>query len=157
MPKDLLDLLWNAAMTLELDQLPDNNGNLPLHVAAANNQKHMCDKLLRAVESPSYMLRVKNMQGQTAAHVATEAVPHRIGPERHSIEKHEREKNADDEAKKAKDDDEHDFGLPILRLMWDITSKDGQRSGLLETDNDRNTCLHLAAKNGKSKHYVDIG
>jgi hypothetical protein len=94
--------------------------------------------------------------------VATVAKPRRIGPERHFVEKHEKNKSHDHKASKEKeekeeddDDDEHDFGLPILQLMWKITLNDVPRSGLFETDDDEKTCLHLAAENGKSTRYVE--
>jgi ankyrin repeat protein len=156
--KDLFDKIWNSVLKLELLRQHDNNGNLPLHVAAGNNQVDMCEKFLKACESSNELLLKKNFQGQTAAHVATTAMHRCIGPERHYIEKDEREKHHDHEAKvdTAENNDEHDFGLPVLEKMWDITSKYGQSSGLFELDDDRKTCLHLAAENGKSEQYVEI-
>jgi ankyrin repeat protein len=147
----------------ELPQQQDNTGNLPLHVAAGNNQPYMCEKFLTAFKWSIKPLSVKNNQGQTAVHVATVAKPQRVGPERHFVEKHEKHKSHDHKASKEKekekeeedDDYEHDFGLPILQLMWKITLNDVPGSGFFETDDDGKTCLHLAAENGKSTRYVE--
>jgi ankyrin repeat protein len=156
MPDELFNIIWDSAVKCGLPEKRDNNGNLPLHVAAGKIQKHMCTKLLTAFKWSFDPLRMKNNQGKTAAHVATEAVAYRIGPERHYIDKHEKEKHHDQEAGKEEDDDEHDLGLPILTLMWENTPQDGRPSGLSEKDDDRKTCLHLAAENGKSKRHLEI-
>jgi hypothetical protein len=124
-------------------------------VAAGNNQEYMCKKFLTDLKWSNKPLSVKNNQGQTVAHVAIDAKPHRIGPERHYVGKHEKDKTQDPKAAKEKkedddddDDDEHDFGLPIIILLWDKTSKDDPHGGLFERDGDGKTCLHLAAENG---------
>ena len=72
----------------------------------------MCQNFLRAFNGATSLLRVKNNQGNTAAHVATVAKRQRIGPGRQHVEKHEKNEGNDD---------------------------------------DRKTCLHLAAANGKCK------
>lgn len=141
-------------MRFDLVKKPDNNGNLPLHVAAGNNQVYICEKILNDPQSSTDLLHVKNSDGQTAAHVATVAVPQPIGPERHHIDKHEKEKYHDSDASKTDDDDEHDFGLPILKSMWTITSNEGRGSDFFDRDDDRKTCLHLAAVNGKFKYNI---
>jgi ankyrin repeat protein len=153
---DLFDIIWNLADKLGLPKQTDSNGNLPLHVAAGNNQVHMCEKLLTEFRWSIDPLRMKNNQGQTAAHVATEAVAPRIGPEQHYIDKQKKEKDHEQEASEKEDDDKHDFGLPILDLMWKITQKENQPSALSVKDDDRKTCLHLAAENGKSKRHLEI-
>lgn len=155
---ELFDTIWDLAAKWELPKKKDNNGNLPLHVAARNRQTYMCEKFLTAFKWSTNIdpLRVKNNQGQTAAHMATEAEAPRIGPERPYIDKHGKEKHHhDQEASETEDDDEHNFGLPILELMWKITPKDGQNSPLFEKNDDRKTCLHLAAAKGKSKRHLE--
>ncbi|CAF3896320.1 unnamed protein product, partial [Rotaria sp. Silwood1] len=149
--KHLFKKLWNLPEKLKLLEQQDSNGNLPLHVAAANNQMEMCEAFLTAFNGATQLLRKKNIQGQTAAHMATEAVPHRTGPERHYIDKHEKDKYHDSKTNQEENDDEHNFGLPTLQKMWDITSTEGREEGLFRRDDDRKTCLHLAAANGHEK------
>jgi ankyrin repeat protein len=130
---------------------------LPLHVAADNKQEEFCKAALSASKASNDFRRIKNAHGQTAAHVATQAVPRRIGPERHHVERH---KSADSKKQNKKmdavdndddSDDDHDFGLPILRQIWDDAPKGDRLSGFFERDDDGQTCLHLAAAKGKSK------
>jgi ankyrin repeat protein len=149
-------MIWDTAVKFKLPEDRDNNGNLPLHVVAKNKQESMCKKYLTHCKgSNRSLLSVKNNQGQTAVHVAINAKPHRIGPERHFAGKHEKGKNQDLKVNKEKeeeeddDDDEHDFGLPIIRLLWEPISNDLVRRILFERDAYGKTCLHLAAENGK--------
>jgi ankyrin repeat protein len=138
-----------------LPENADGNGNFPLHVAAANNQKYMCEELLVYfnLKIPSSFL--KNNHGQTAAHVAVVAKRHRIGPERHFVVKHEKDKRPDPKDTKEKvmknndDDDDQDFGLPIIELFWEKNQKNGLHDVLFERDDDGKTCLHVAAENGE--------
>ena len=52
----------------------------------------MCQNFLRAFNGATSLLRVKNNQGNTAAHVATVAKRQRIGPGRQHVEKHEKKR-----------------------------------------------------------------
>jgi ankyrin repeat protein len=140
--------------------MSDDDGNSPLHVAASNNQTGFC-KLAFSLKEPSNDLRfMRNANGQTAAHVATEAMKRRIGPERHHVDKHSStvsnpsnqkptaENHGDDNHDDDDEDDDHDFGLPVLRDIWNNAKKGDARNCLFVRDFDRKTCLHLAAAQG---------
>ncbi len=155
---ELFRMVWNLANQNGLLQEKDANGNRPLHVAAGNNQVNMCEELLEVFKSDSNLLCKKNTQGQTAAHIATEAEPHRIGPDRHYVDKKEKKNSEDDETDKVENDKaekvknkNQDFGLHILKLMWRKTKESRDKSLLFQVDNDRQTCLHLAVAKGKVK------
>jgi ankyrin repeat protein len=151
----LLELIWQPAIERDLLNKLDDDGNLPLHAAAGNNQIEFCKKALDACKDPNDFLYIKNNHGQAAAHVATVAVHHRIGPERHYAERHHfyeskgQNRKTDAEEKDDDDDEDHDFGLPVLRLIWDNAKKGDKTSSLFKRDNNEQTCLHLAAAKGK--------
>jgi ankyrin repeat protein len=138
--------------------MSDDDGNSPLHVAASNNQTRFCERVF-SPEEPSNDLRFMiNANGQTAAHVATEAMKRRIGSERHHLDKHsstvskpsDQKPSTDNHGDDNHDDDDHDFGLPVLRQIWNNAEKGDIRNCLFVRDFDRKTCLHLAAAQGKS-------
>jgi len=144
--------------------MSDDDGNSPLHVAASNNQTRFFEKVFSPNEASNDFRFMRNANGQTAAHVATEAMKRRIGPERHHVDKHSYAVSKPSNQKPSTDnhgddnhgddnhddDDEHDFGLPVLRQIWNNAEKGDIRNCLFARDFDRNTCLHLAAAQGKS-------
>lgn len=149
--KGVFDVVWNAAERLNLFEEQDNAGNLPLHIAAGNNQAYICEEFLKDSKQSIIALRVKNNQGKTAAHVATIATRRRIGAELHYVQRYEKKKYRTHKVSTAANsdgDEDHDFGLPILKLFWTSSTEDSPH-GLFEKDDDRKTCLHLAAENGK--------
>jgi hypothetical protein len=157
--EDLLKILLDRAAPLELHEKADNNGNLPLHVAASTNHKNVCEKLFPdrlSYKQPPFP--IKNAQGQTVLHTVTEAVPRRIGPDHHYVGKDHssKEKNSTREASDKKDDEEDDeeskdrnFGLLILQLICDRFPEEKEHSEIFfQRTDDRQTCLHLAAAKG---------
>ncbi|CAF1313188.1 unnamed protein product [Adineta ricciae] len=155
--KPLLDLIWDAIKAMNLAEKSDHNGNSPLHIAAANNREDICDRILKASTNRSQILSRKNNQGQTAAHIATLAVRRRVGPDRYYFDhfkkgKLNESKNTKEDSQTSNDnDDDYNFGLPILTLMWEKSDKNNLLGGLFERDADRQTCLHLAAAKGHQK------
>jgi len=136
--------------------MSDDDGNSPLHVAASNNQTRFFEAAFSLKDRSKDFRLMRNAYGQTAAHVATEAIKRRIGPERHDVDKHSsavskpsnQKPNADNH--EDDDEDEHDFGLPVLRQIWNSAKKGDKHNCLFARDFDRKTCLHLAAAQGKS-------
>ncbi|CAF1171068.1 unnamed protein product [Adineta steineri] len=168
--EDLLDMILDRAASPELHEKADNNGNWPLHVAASTSHKNVFEKLLlKPLSYKKSPLSTKNAQGQTVVHIATEAMPPRIGPDRHYVEKDHssEEKNSTREASDEKDDEGNDegnyeeddeeskdrnFGLPILRCIYNRFPEEREYLPIFfQRNDDRQTCLHLAAAKGALK------
>ncbi|CAF1054871.1 unnamed protein product [Adineta steineri] len=164
--EDLLDMILDRAASLELHEAVDNNGNLPLHVAASTSHKSVFEKLLpKPLSYKKSPFSIKNAQGQAVVHIATEAMPPRIGPDRHYVEKDHssKENNSTREASDEKDDEGNDeeddeeskdrnFGLSILQFIYHRFRGEREYSQIfLERNDDRQTCLHLAAAKGALK------
>ncbi|CAF1212259.1 unnamed protein product [Adineta steineri] len=95
--EDLLEMILDRAASLKLHEKPDNNGNWPLHVAASTSHQNVFEKLLPgslSYKQPPFSIKnaqgqtvppfsTRNARGQTVVHIATEAMPPRIGPDRH--------------------------------------------------------------------------
>jgi ankyrin repeat protein len=120
-----------------LMQAPDSNGNLPLHLAARTNKEesYICEEL------------IKEMKQINDSHSSSG------GFKQHSLildilsAKNRLDKTAAHEAS------EQGYGH-ILKLMWDAISPEDQKNrgkGLYTTNNNRFTCLHLAAMKGNDK------
>jgi len=148
----LLELIWQPAVKEGLLGMQDARGNSPLHVAASNNQIDFCNKVFSDKHSSNEFRSVRNAHGQTAAHVATEAKPRRIGPERHHSDKHNSASLKSSNSKSAAHDhmhvDEHGFDLRVLELLWKNEEKGNRDHCLFVPDFYRQTCLHLAAAQG---------
>ncbi|CAF1141121.1 unnamed protein product [Adineta steineri] len=164
--EDLLDMILDRAASPELHEKADNNGNWPLHVAASTSHKNVFEKLLlKPLSYKKSPLSTKNAEGQTVVHIATEAMPPRIGPDRHYVEKDHssEEKNSTREASDEKDDEGNDeeddeeskdrnFGLPILRCIYNRFPEEREYLPIFfQRNDDRQTCLHLAAAKGALK------
>ncbi|CAF4160294.1 unnamed protein product, partial [Adineta steineri] len=164
--EDLLDMILDRTASLELHEKADNNGNLPLHVAASTNHKSVFEKLLpKPLSYKKSPFSIRNAQGQTLVHIATKAMPPRIGPDRHYVEKDHssKEKNSTREASDEKDDEGNDeegdeeskdrnFGLPILACIYNRFPEEREYLQIFSKRNDeRQTCLHLAASKGALK------
>ncbi|CAF1212237.1 unnamed protein product [Adineta steineri] len=160
--EDLLEMILDQAASLKLHEAVDNNGNLPLHVAAGTSHQNVFEKLLpKPLSYENSPFSTKNTQGQTVVHIATEAMPPRIGPDRHYVEKDHssKEKNSTREASDEKDDEGNDeeskdrnFGLPILECIYNRFPEEREYLQIFSKRNDeRQTCLHLAAAKGALK------
>ncbi|CAF4102655.1 unnamed protein product, partial [Adineta steineri] len=124
----ILDMIINKLSTgniAELMETKDSNGNLPLHLAARINTKEELDiwKKLINEKNISEVLKFLSIKNHRGKTVAHEA--------------------------------SEQGNVDILESMWKLIPPDDQydrTKGLHETaDNNRFTCLHIAAKNGGSK------
>jgi ankyrin repeat protein len=121
----------------KLMQAPDSNGNLPLHLAARTNkaESYICEGL---IEEMKQIKDSRNSSGGSKQHSSILDIlstKNRLG------------KTAAHEAS------EQGYGH-ILKLMWKAISPEDQKNrgkGLYTTNNNRFTCLHLAAMNGNDK------
>ncbi|CAF4082826.1 unnamed protein product [Adineta steineri] len=125
---DILDMIikkLSADNTKELMAKQDSNGNLPLHLAAQINTKEELDiwKKLINEKNISEVLKFLSVKNHRGKTVAHEA--------------------------------SEQGNVVILESMWKLIPPDDQYNrtkGLHVTaDNNRFTCLHIAAKNGGSK------
>ena len=119
----------NKAMLM---QTPDSDGNLPLHLSArTNKESYICKGL---IDEMKQIKRPFNSEEDSVI-LGILSTKNRLG------------KTAAHEASEQGNDD-------ILSLMWKAISPKEQNNrakGLYTTDNNRFTCLHLAALNGNDK------
>jgi ankyrin repeat protein len=115
----------------------DSDGNLPLHLAARTNkdESHICKGLINEMKQIKYLEVSSNSTEQDSR------ILHMLST------KNRRGKTAAHEASEQ-------GHVHILKLMWEAISPDDQKNrtkGLYTTDNNRFTCLHLAAMKGNDK------
>jgi ankyrin repeat protein len=124
----------NKAMLI---QAGDSDDNLPLHLAARTNKEesHICEGLINE------MKQIKRSDGSLNNAKKDSPILHMLST------KNRLGKTAAHEASEK-------GHVHILKLMWEAISPDDQKNraeGLYKTDNNRFTCLHLAAMNGNDK------
>ncbi len=125
-------------------------------MAVSNNQINFCEEVLCAEQTSKDFRFAINAHGQTPAYVATEAMPRGIRPKRHHFDKHNSASSKSSNSKSTTHDplddhdDQHDVGLGVLKLVWNNDVKGNRKNCLFVPDFHRQTCLHLAAAQGRN-------
>ncbi len=119
---DLFKLIWNKLKSEEIKDvmnIKDNTGNTPLHNAVYSNQLDICEHLLGTKGEKIERSQVVSLVGEKNARGRT---PAHVASE---------------------------MGFKdIVKCFWEATGKD-RKGGLFKRDDDRKSCLHLAAAEGK--------
>jgi ankyrin repeat protein len=115
----------------------DSDANLPLHLAARTNKEesYICEGLINEMKKIKRSGGSSNSAEQDSSILDIFSIKNRLG------------KTAAHEASEK-------GHVHILKLMWEAISPDNQKNrmqGLYTTDNNRFTCLHLAAMTGNDK------
>ncbi len=118
-------------------QARDSDNNLPIHLAARTNKEelYICEGLINE------MKKIKSSDGSLNTAEKDSPILYMLST------KNRLGKTAAHEASEQ-------GHAHILKLMWEAISPDDQKNrmkGLYATDNNRFTCLHLAAMKGNDK------
>lgn len=122
---DLFNIIWEKMTHNEkrnIMMITDISGNIPLHCAARSNQLEICKELLGVIDRMT-------TSSNSPPVISMIDLKNTFGQTAALIASEMGHKD-------------------IVTYFWEVTNKD-PKAGLYKRDDDRKSCLHLAAAKGK--------